>query len=460
MRKHEDHTSHRQHAHSRRLGSLALATIAFFTLLCANFATAVSPFTHAPTSTTAGYEARSILDARAILSPDIRKGEHHTVLDEVIPFRYTHRFRITSPYGQFEAYGEDMLKIRIREIQTIATMEEEVNHLQSLAAGAQHAILSPFKFALDLFAEPTKTILSVPKGMWRMATRIGEMATGERGNLEDTKNEELMGLSTVKRQVADHFGVDVYSSNQVLQEKLDGLSWAGYAGDAAIRLATLPIGGPAGVMLTGTSFSTTVSELLRDHAPEELRRLNRDKLEIMNIDDSLVEAFLKHPWYSPRHETVLVQALFEMDTVNNRQTFLEVATSAEFEEEALFFQRMAEMLLSYHRNVNPLHEIVAVEDRLLMGRTHNQTLVGMLPIGYLPWRAELAEAVATVTHWKSARQVESVELWIAGKPTPRAYRELLAKGITVRQEAMDYLTFHRLANSTGSLTASLSPETN
>ena len=341
-----------------------------------------------------------------------------------------------------------MLKIRIREIQTIATMEEEVNHLQSLAAGAQHAILSPFKFALDLFAEPTKTILSVPKGMWRMMTRIGEMATGERGNLEDTKNEELMGFSTVKRQVADHFGVDVYSSNQVLQEKLDGLSWAGYAGDAAIRLATLPIGGPAGVMFTGTSFSTTVSELLRDHAPEELRRLNRDKLEIMNIDDSLVEAFLKHPWYSPRHETVLVQALFEMDTVNNRQTFIEVATSAEFEEEALFFQRMAEMLLSYHRNVNPLHEIVAVEDRLPMGRTHDQTLVGMLPIGYLPWRAELAEAVATVTHWKSARQVENVELWIAGKPTPRAYRELLAKGITVRQEAMDYLTFHRLANST------------
>ena len=459
MRKHREHTSHRQHTHSRRLGSLALVTIAFFTLLCANFATVVSPFTHAPTSTTAGYETPSVLDARAILSPDVRKGNHHTVLDEVVPFRYTHRFRITSPYGQFEAYGEDMLKIRIQEIQAIATMEEKVNHLQSLAAGAQHAILSPFKFMLGLFNEPTETILAVPKGMWHMATRIGEMATGERGNLEDPANQELLGLSTVKRQVADHLSVDVYSSNRILQQKLNGLSWAGYAGDAAIRLATLPIGGPAGALLTGTSFSTTVSELLRDYAPEELRRLNRDKLGIMNIDDSLVETFLKHPWYSPRHETVLVQALFEMNTVNNRQTFFEVATSAEFEEEALFFQRMAEMLLSYHRNVKPLDQLVAIED-MLMGLTRDHTLVGMLPIGYLPWKAELAEAVETVTHWKSARQVENVELWIAGKPTPRAYRELLAKGITVRQEAMDYLTFHRLANSTGSLTASLSPETN
>jgi len=151
-----------------------------------------------------------------------------------------------------------------------------------------------------------------------------------------------------------------------------------------------------------------------------------------------------------------------MDTVNNRKTFFEVATSAEFEEEALFFQRMAEMLLSYHQHVKPLREIVAIEDRLLMGLTHDHTLVGMLPIDYLPWRVEFAEAVETVTNWKSAaRQVENVELWIAGKLTPRAYHELLVKGVTVRQEATAYLILHRLANdSTDALTASLSSDTN
>ena len=340
-----------------------------------------------------------------------------------------------------------MLRIRIQEIQAIATMDGEVNHLQSLAAGAQHAIVSPFKFVMGLFTEPAETLLAVPKGMWHMATRIGEMATGERGNLEDPENQELLGFSTVKRQVADHFDVDVYSSNRILQKKLNSLSWAGYAGDAAIRLATIPVGGPAAAVLTGTSFSNTVGELLRDHTPEELRRINREKLEIMNIDDSRIAAFLKHPWYSPRHETVLVQALFEMNTVNNRKAFFEVATSAQFEEEALFFQRMAEMLLSYHRNVKPLYEIVAIENRLLMGLTRDHTLVGMLPIGYLSWKAELAEAIEAVTNWKSARQVENVELWLAGKPTPRAERELLANGVTVRQKAMEYLTFHRLANS-------------
>ncbi len=450
MRTHGNSASHRGNGHAGRPWSLTILAIFFFSLLCVNFATAVSLFTHSPATTE--YETPSVLDARAILSPDVRKGKHHTVLDEVVPFRYTHRFRVTSPYGQFEAYGTEMLRIRIREIQALASMDEAVNHLQSLAAGAQHAILSPVKFVLALFSEPTETILAVPKGMWNMATRIGEMATGERGNLEDPENEELLGFSTVKRQVADHFGVGVYSSNRVLQKKLNSISWAGYAGDAAIRLATLPIGGPAGAVLTGTSFSNTVGELLRDHAPEKLRRLNRDKLAIMKIGDARIKAFLQHPWYSPRHETVLVQALFEMNTVNNRKAFFDLATSAKFEEEALFFQQMAEMLLSYHRNVEPLHEIVTIEDRLLMAVTRDHTLVGMLPIGYLSWRAEFAEAIETVMNWKSARHIENVELWLAGKPTPRAYGELLAKGITVRQDAMEHLTFHRLANPADSLT--------
>ena len=444
MQKHWNHPSSALLAHSKRPWLLALGIMVFFLLSCAHFATAGSSLTPRPTA----YEAPPVLDARTLLSPELRKGKFHTVLDEVTPFRYTHRFRITSPYGQFEAYGEDMLRIRIQEIQAIATMEEEISHLHSLAAGAKHAILSPFQFMFSLVTEPTETITAVPKGIWRMATRIGEMSSGERGRLEDTENEELLGLSTVKRHVADHLGVDVYSSNPILQEKLDGLSFAGYAGDAAIRIATLPIGGPTGALLTGTSLSSTVSELLRDHSPEELRRLNRHTLETMNVDPALIEAFLSHPWYSPRHETILVQALSEMKTVNHRPAFLKVATSAKFEEEALFFQRMAEMLLSYHQNVKPLYGLVAIENRLLMGVTHDRRLVGMLPIGHLPWRAEIAQAVDAVTNWKPAdRRGATVELWIAGKPTPRAARELRARGVTVHQEAMDSLTFHRLVNA-------------
>lgn len=426
----------------------------------ATVATAIVPLPNSRTATDPEYETPERLDARDILPPDLLKGQHYTVLDEVIPFRLTLRFDITSPFGQFEAYGVDMLETRIREIQAIAAMEEQVDQLQGVVEGAAHAILSPFKFVVDLFTDPVETVASVPKGIWRMMTRVGEMASGERGEFEDVESEELIGFSLVKRRVADHFGVDVYSSNPVLQERLNTLSWAGFAGDTAVRLATIPIGGPATAVLSGTSISTTIGELIRDAAPEDLRRLNRKKLEDMDIDEALIEKFLRHPWYSPRHETVLVQVLSEMDTVNNRHVFLDVALSAEFEEEALFFQRMAEMLLEYHRNVKPLSKIVAIEGRLLMGLTQDQRLVGMLPINYLPWRPELARAAEAVKNWEPAEcHIKTIELWIAGKPTPHASHQLLNQGITVHEDAMARLILPPLPEQTDAATPILFPTT-
>ena len=54
MRKHEDIASHTQQTPLNRQWSFTVATIVFLTLLCANFATAVSLLPHS--SATATYE--------------------------------------------------------------------------------------------------------------------------------------------------------------------------------------------------------------------------------------------------------------------------------------------------------------------------------------------------------------------------------------------------------------------
>ena len=386
------------------------------------------------------YEQSEPLDARDILPPDLLHSEYHTVMDTVTPFRLTFHFDITSPFGQFEAYGVDQLRTRIREIQALALIQDEVNNFLCLFEGAKNVILGPFKFLLGLVTDPAETILAVPKGLWRVATRIQEMATGTRGALEEGTGKELIGFSTVKRQIAKAFGVDVYSSNQVLQEKLDSLSWAGYAGDTGLRLATLPIVGPAGAVITGTSLSTTLGDFVRDYAPEDLRQFNRGTLHAMAIDDGLIEAFLTHPWYSPRHETMLVHALADMEGVLHRDRFLEVAMTAEFEEEALFFQRLAEMLRAYHHHIAPLVEIVVIGDRLIVGYTKERHLTAMLPVSHLPWRQEVEQAADTIATWNSpGHQVEQIDVWLAGTATPRAYIQLLAKGFTLRENARDRL---------------------
>ena len=272
------------------LGLLIIGAIAFWTHGCAVDTIWIPSPPSQDTNQTDPFEAPEVLDARDILPPELLKSEHHTVLDEVVPFGFTHHFFITSPLGQFEAYGEEMLRIRIQEIEALSKMEG-VDKFSALAQGAGHALLSPLYFVKDLLVAPADTLIGVPKGIWRFVTRAKEMAVGDRGELEEDESKELIGFSTVKRRIADRLGVDPYSSNHLLQRKLDRLSWSGFAGDAGVRLLTIPIVGPAGPILTGTSWSSTIGQLLRDSAPEDLRRLNREKLETMDFNGFLIEKF-------------------------------------------------------------------------------------------------------------------------------------------------------------------------
>lgn len=429
--------------------TLILVSIVFWTHLCANFATAVPPQVATNSATSPIYESSSVLDARELLPSELLHSDHHTVLDQVEPFRLTNHFTISSPFGQFDAYGQDMLRIRIQEIHALAKLQEEdsLDEASAFGHGVTHAVLSPFRFVVDLLSDPVETVVQIPKGMWRATTRLKEMAVGERGKLEGHASEELIGFSIVKRKIADELGVDAYSSNPVLQKTLDSLSWAGYVGDTGIRLLTIPVAGPAGSVLTGTTISTAISDLLRDYAPEDLRRLNRDKLEDMGIAEETIEDFLAHPWYSPRHETVIVQALSEMQSVTNRGRFLKVAMSAQFEEDALFFQRLSEMLVAYHHNIRPLSDIVSIDDQLVVGYANNHTLIAMIPAARLAWRKEVADAAHLIRNWTdSEHPTQKVEVWISGEPTPLAAKNLNAMGLTVRKQSRDQL---RWASTTG-----------
>ena len=415
---------------------LILVSIVFWTHLCADFATALTPQSTTPSSSGSLFETFTTLDARDLLPPELLKGDHHTVLDQVEPFRLTNHFTISTQFGQFDAYGQDMLRIRIQEIEALVKLQEEgaLDQMSAFGHGVAHAVVSPLKFVVGLLTDPVETLVQIPKGLWRFTTRLKEMATGDRGNLEDPASKELIGFSMVKRNIADELGVDSYSSNPVLQDTLNRLSWAGYAGDTGVRLLTIPVAGPAGAVLTGTTLSTAVSDLLRDYAPEDLRRLNRDKLEDMDIDEWIIEDFLSHPWYSPRHETVIVQALSEMQSVTNRGRFLEVAMSAQFEEDALFFQRLSEMLIAYHHSIRPLSDIVTIDNQLVMGYANNHTLIAMIPAARLAWHREVADAAQRIRHWKNPdHPTQNVEVWISGEPTPIAARNLRAMGLTVRK---------------------------
>ncbi|MBC8550477.1 MAG: hypothetical protein H8D23_12600 [Candidatus Brocadiales bacterium] len=397
-------------------------------------------FVDAPAGT-AGYETPGILRASDILPPELLEGRHFDIHEDVVTFGFTNFFTITSPYGTFDAEGEDMLRTRVHELDAIAALRD-IKKSNAFGNAAKKAASSSVKGAWSLISHPVSTVSGVHKGMGRLLSRVGEMVKGERGDSEDSVTQELIGFSVVKRKYADKFGVDVYSSNEVLQKELNSVAWAGFAGGVGVSLATMPLkkaSRAAFYSVKGTKFIHGMNKIVLDYAPEDLRQINRDMLLQIGLEALVVEEFLRHPKFSPRHETIIVHALAELEGVKNRDQFIRQALHAETELDAFIFQRVAEMLYGYHINVVPLKEIIPLR-RIAVGYTTDNVIVGTFPIDHLYWTERAALGLEAVGQLHTVeRPVKQTELWITGRLSPRARSEFEAKGLVVKEQIGDML---------------------
>jgi hypothetical protein len=378
------------------------------------------------------YENPGILKAHDILPKELLESEYHTVMEDVATYDLTNRFTILSTFGPFEAIGEYMLRIRIQEIQAIAALQE-IKKTKAFRNAAEQAAMSSFRGAKNLIIHPVDTVTGVPKGVGRLFSRVG----GGRGDQEESVAKELVGFSRVKRQYAHKLGVDVYSSNKVLQKELNSVAWAGFAGGVGVSLATMPVKSASKAAYTSikaTKFTYAMNKIMLDNDPEDLRQINRELLQQMLVKELVIEEFLNHPLFSPRHETFIVHALAAMKGVRNRDQFIKQANFAVYEEDAFFFQRIAEMMYSYHNNVDPIAEIIPVR-RAVVGYTTGLSIVATLPIDYVYWTERADKGIEALLKLESMGRppVKSMKLFITGRLSPKTKLELMAKGIEYKE---------------------------
>ncbi|KHE90458.1 MAG: hypothetical protein K8F52_13050 [Candidatus Scalindua rubra] len=389
----------------------------------------------------AEYETPGILDAYEILPSELLEGKNFWMDRRVVSYGLNNHYTINSHFGKFEANGEDMLRMRQQEIRAIDGLRE-VKKTSAFGEAFKKAATSPLKGAQALITDPVATVKGIPKGIGKFFGRIGEMTKGGRGDLEDSYTKELIGFSRVKRQYAYKFGVDVYSSNEVLQKELNSVSWAGFAGGMTVNVAMMGIksaSNAAYLAVKGTQLTYGMNKILLGTSPEDLQKLNRKIMEKMGVRESVIKDFQDNPAYSPRHTTILVHALAEMQGVKNREQFIRQALHAEYEDEAFLYQRMAEMLHGYHTEVKPIKEIIPVR-KFVVGYTSDQTVVATFPIDLLYW-IELSDlgSAALAKLDLTGRPIKKTEIWVTGSLTPRTMKEFNARGLIIKERAGEVL---------------------
>ncbi len=380
------------------------------------------------------YEIPGILKASEILPPELLEGEHYKVIDEVYTYDFTNRFTIVSSFGPFVVTGKDMLRIRIQEIIAIAALQE-IKKTKAFRDAVGQAEMSPLRGARNLVVHPADTVTGIPKGVGRLLEPEDDMFTG---NIKYRVTEEMAGFFKLKQQHAHILGVDIYSTNKVLQKELNGVTWVKFASGMSIKLNMETFRGIYNAAFftdNDDEFAQNINQLVLDNTPENLGKLNRKILKQMGTREDVIETFLNHSIFSPRHQTFIVHALAGIEQAKNRDQFIIQANYAADEEGAFYFQRIAEMMYNYHKNVVAISEIIPVM-KVVVGYTEEQSIVVTLPIDYAYWteRADRGTDSLSSVGYILDRPVKSMKIIISGKLSSRAKLELTAKGIETEED--------------------------
>jgi len=412
-------------------------------LLCLSCATSQSPTSQSPQAQTpeasaskevsvgdANFEAVRPMQASEVLPSNLRSGPHFKVDDQVMPDGYMLRFTVNSDFGVFPVTGKYGLRKLTNEFQAIAILEQ-TSKGRAFVDGVTGKAKETVQFGANLVTRPVRTLASVPQGVARL---FDNLATGIQNPGEprrDSLGMQLMQASDAKRKIAYDLGVDVYSSNRVLQDVLDGLARARGLGALGVS-ALIPYGGGAAVRVSRKSQTADeVNRLLRDQSPSGLRNVNERKLLAMGVNRSLTDRFLNYNQLSPRHKTIIVANLERLSGARGRDVFINFTLRATDESSANFMQNMAEILAAYQQQVSPIQEITA-PGIILAQATNGRDLIPF-PLDYLIWTVRAEQVVKNTLAGLQATGPTPArfDLWVTGMVSPLARRQLEAQGIKV-----------------------------
>jgi hypothetical protein len=383
------------------------------------------------------YEPAAVLNASQILPAELLTGPNHRVEERVYNDGYVNRYTVLSKFGGLVAVSTPMLRKRISEINAMVRMEQ-IQGTKEFAASLKEAGTDTLVGFKNLVTKPVDTVKGAASGLGVAFRRASDVLTGpKRSDAEDSRVKDLIGFSKTKREYA--FQLGLYTDNQQVQDRLNEIAWAGYAGGLTWAAAMSAVPGGAGLAITISGTHKLLNEVFRTTPPPELRRMNGEKLKSMDVHPEVADAFLNNSVYSPYYQTLLVNALEQMNGVGNRATFVRLAASSVNADLAFFRERQAEMYAGYHKVVAPIETFIALGEFAAVRTTKNEVVFNV-PLDHLVWTQDMAQLL-TAADGRVTQLTRPVnkQLWVAGTVSSRAKKEIESRGWQVHERSEEQL---------------------
>lgn len=391
-----------------------------------------------PAQAQSGFEKEPVLNAKDLVAPDMLKGPYFTVGDAVPVKGLLARFTIRSPYGTFQAHGIHMLAIRVTEVHAIGKLDE-LSKTKEFAEAAGKALARPVTSTVNMLVHPVETITGFPDGVSRLFGRIDlgfkrveqaatapDQSGGQRAE-EATKRVgsatlTALGWEKERRDLAKSLGVDPYTTNTVLSEKLTSAAWVAFSGRFMIQTAT-SILVPYSMAM---SAMTITNSTIYDTPPGDLVNNATAVFKSTGASDAQVQSLVQNPQYSLSVLTALAQGVQRLKDVPGRDAVVGFAAAAATQDETRFLAAAMNMLARHHESVSPIVQVSAPGP--VVGRTTTGALLVPLPVDYIAWTQGVARHAARLS-----QSGPEGALSVSGQVSPRARKELTKQGWKVNE---------------------------
>lgn len=347
-----------------------------------------------------------VLQASQLLPAGLLRGESYRVRDRVVTDGFMAHFTIDSDFGTFEAVGVPQAKKRIGEVAAIRTLVD-TSKGDLFAEGLKRSIEQPIDAVRNIVANPVDSIKEAPKTVGHFFSKIGSsVSTGFNRIKERTSGDgppptageigsgignaamNAVGFDKAKLETARQLGVDPYSDNPMLQEEMDKVTWAFFAGGLPLRLGAAVVS--AGVAVAATNMVSIPEETYALTAGELLLQDGRSLAE-MGVTDDDIYKFKAQPTMSTTRRHQIVVALQALPKTRGRGLVIRLANACETTDQADFLVDAVGILARQQKAGAAEYTSIEVMGRLPAAMTATGELQVPAPVDYVTWTEQVAE---------------------------------------------------------------------